>query len=118
MKEKYIIAFNEEWIEQANPMEIQVTCFHESRHAFQWEVINGEYSGTKILNSLTIQKWKDEMCNYNSPTQKDITDEEYLKQAIEIDALAFAHKMMLEHFGVKTVIPGVIAEQVKNLLSS
>ena len=41
LKDKYIIAFNEEWIEQANPMEIQFTCFHESRHAFQWEVING-----------------------------------------------------------------------------
>lgn len=35
MKDKYIIAFNEEWIEQANPLEIQITCFHESRHAFQ-----------------------------------------------------------------------------------
>ena len=34
LKDEYIIAFNEEWIEQANPMEIQVTCFHESRHAF------------------------------------------------------------------------------------
>ena len=34
LKYEYIIAFNEEWIEQANPMEIQVTCFHESRHAF------------------------------------------------------------------------------------
>jgi hypothetical protein len=80
LKDKYIIAFNEEWIEQANPMEIQVTCFHESRHAFQWEVINSEYTGTEIVDSVTIQKWKDEMSNYNSPTKKDIPEEEYLKQ--------------------------------------
>ena len=38
----------------------------------------------------------------------EIDDVEYLKQEIEIDAIAFAHKMMLEHFDVKTVIPEVI----------
>jgi hypothetical protein len=89
-------------------MEIQVTCFHESRHAFQWKVINGEYSGSEVVDSLTTQKWKDEMKNYNSPTKKDIPEEKYLMQAIEIDAIAFAHKMMLEHFGVKTLIPDCI----------
>jgi hypothetical protein len=112
LKDKYIIAFNEEWIEQANPMEIQVTCFHESRHAFQWKVINGEYTGTEVVDSLTIQKWKDEMSNYNSPTKKDIPEEEYLMQAIEIDAIAFAHKMMLENFGVKTVIPDCLKDSI------
>ncbi len=89
-------------------MEIQVTCFHESRHSFQWKVISGEYTGTEVVDSPMIQKWKDEMSNYNSPTKKDIPEEEYLMQAIEIDAIAFAHKMMLEHFGLKTVIPECI----------
>jgi transcriptional regulator with XRE-family HTH domain len=112
LNDKYIIAFNEEWIEQANQLEIQVTCFHESRHAFQWKVINSEYTGTEVVDSLTIQKWSDEMSNYNSPTKKDIPEEEYLKQAIEIDAIAFAHKMMLEHFGVKTVIPECIKNNI------
>lgn len=112
LKDKYIIAFNEEWLEQANQMEIQVTCFHESRHAFQWKVINGEYSGSEVVDSLTIQKWKDEMSNYSSPSKKDIPEVEYLKQAIEIDAIAFAHKMMLEHFGVKTMIPECIKEYI------
>ena len=116
MKEKYIIAFNEEWIEKANPMEIQITCFHESRHAFQWKVITGEYSGTEVINPLSIQKWKQEMSNYNQPTKKDIPEEEYLKQEIEIDAIAFAHKMMLEHFGVKTVIPSLIMKTVEKRL--
>jgi len=41
-------------------MEIQVTCFHESRHAFQWKVISGEYSGTEVVDSPMMQKWKDE----------------------------------------------------------
>jgi hypothetical protein len=71
-------------------------------------VITGEYAGTEVIYPIMIQKWKDEMSNYNSPTKKDIPEEEYLKQAIEIDAIAFAHKMMLENFGVKTVIPECI----------
>lgn len=118
LKEKYIIAFNEEWIEQANQLEIQVTCFHESRHAFQWKVINGEYTETEVVNSLTIQKWIYEMGNYNSPTQKNIPEEEYLKQAIEIDAIAFAHYQMNKLFEVKTVIPDIIKDKVERRILS
>ena len=117
LKDEYIIAFNEEWIEQAKQMEIMVTCFHESRHAFQWKVISGEYTGTEVVDSPMIQKWSDEMNYYNSPTQKDIPEEKYLKQVIEIDAIAFAHKMMLEHFDVKTVIPECIKNIITNALN-
>jgi hypothetical protein len=112
LKGEYVIAFNEEWIDQANPMEIQVTCFHESRHAFQWKVITGEYNGTEVVDTHTIHKWIDELNNYNSPTKKDIPEEVYLKQEIEIDAIAFAHKKMLEHFGVNTVIPDCIKDSI------
>ena len=97
-------------------MEILITCFHESRHAYQWKVINREYTGTEDVESHTIQKLKDEMSNYNSPTKKDIPEEEYLKQAIEIDAIAFAHKMMLEHFDIKTVIPECIIADLGKLI--
>jgi hypothetical protein len=117
LKNEYIVAFNEEWIEQANPMEIQVTCFHETRHAFQWKVITNEYRGNEINSPSTIQKWKDEMSNYNSPTIKDIPEKEYLKQQIEIDAIAFAYKMMLEHFDVKIVIPKIISKEVYGKVS-
>jgi len=111
LKEEFIIAFNEEWIEQADPMEIQVTCFHESRHAFQWKCINDECR-TEI-DQETIQIWKEEMYNYNQPTQSDIPEQDYLKQKIEIDAIAFAHKMMLEFFNVRTVIPDCILKEIE-----
>ena len=114
IKDKYIIAFNEEWVEQANPMEIQITCFHETRHAFQWKCIIGEYSGDININPETIDVWNTEMSNYNQPTCKDIAEEFYLKQKIEIDSIAFAHKMMLEYFQVKTIIPYSIKEEVLN----
>lgn len=61
---------------------------------------------------LASKIWENEMSNYNQPTKKDIPEEEYLKQDIELDAIAFAHKMMLEHFDVKTVIPEVISKEI------
>jgi len=97
-------------------MEIQITCFHESGHAFQWKIILDEYLGTERINPVIVQKWKDEMNNYNQPTKKDVPEEGYLMQEIEIDAIAFAHKMMLEHFGVKTVIPSLIMKTVEKML--
>ena len=115
LKDEYIIAFNEEWIEQANPMEIQVTCFHESRHAFQWKVITGEYSGNEVITPITIQKWKNEMSNYNQPTKNDIPEEEYLKQDVEIDAIAFAYFQMDKQFNVKGFIPASIINKVNHI---
>jgi len=57
-KEDYIIAFSETWIEGVkNNMEIMITCFHESRHAFQYQVINGDYMGTETVDKDTIDMW-------------------------------------------------------------
>lgn len=53
------------------------------------------------------------MYNYNQPTSKDIPEEFYLKQKIEIDAIAFAHYQMNKLFEVKTVIPKLISNDVK-----
>ena len=47
-----------------------------------------------------------------SGKNNEIDDELYLKQEIEIDAIAFAHKMMLEHFELRTVIPISIKDKV------
>lgn len=118
LKEKYIIAFNEEWIEQANPMEIQVTYFHESRHAFKWKLITGEYQGESSIDAKTIQIWKEEMSNYNSPTKKDIPEEEYLSQKIEIDAIAFAHFQMKRIYNVTSFIPVSIKKKVNEIIKS
>jgi hypothetical protein len=114
LKEKYIIAFNEEWIKQASPLEIQITCFHETRHAFQWKCINGEYLGSRKISSEIVDIWNSEMNNYKQPTSDEIPEEFYLKQKIEIDAIAFAHYQMNKLFEVKTFIPKMIYQEVKN----
>jgi hypothetical protein len=108
-KDEYMIAFNENWVENVkNNMEIMITCFHETRHAFQYQVINGDYMGTETVDKDTIDMWKSEFTQYHRPSGEIENDNDYLYQDIEIGAISFAHKMMLEHFKVKTIIPDEI----------
>ncbi|MGE4378585.1 MAG: hypothetical protein AB7E16_01575 [Candidatus Izemoplasmatales bacterium] len=111
--ELYVIAFNENWLNAVeNNLEIMVTCFHESRHAYQYNVIKGLYQGQDIVSEDTIKQWKQEFESYHSGSGVPSKDSKYLVQDIEIDAKAFAHKMMLEHFEIKTIIP----KPIKNLV--
>jgi len=106
------MGFNEAWLESVEWLEVMVTCFHESRHAFQHEIINDRYNGNIKIVSATKELWLKETNDYKSRFN-DSYDEYYLIQDLEIDAIAFAHKMMLEHFGVKTVIPKAIDKLIK-----
>ena len=111
-KEDYIIAFSENWIKSVKTnMEIMITCFHESRHAFQYQVIKGNYKGTESISNNTLELWKSEFNQYHAPSGEIENDNDYLYQDIEIDAISFAHKMMLEHFGVKTIVPDEVKEK-------
>jgi len=112
LKDKWIIAFNEAWIESANHLEIQVTSFHETRHAFQYLVVTGEYKGNEAIDPQIISQWKQEIANYEQPSGVLQNDEDYLKQEIEIDAIAFTHKHMKVLYGVKTVIPKIIEKDI------
>lgn len=112
LKEEYTIVFNKEWIKQTNPIEIQITCFHETRHAFQWKCITGEYSKINEINPFIIKKWKNEMIDYIQPTGCTNIDFEYLNQDIEIDAIAFSHYQMNKIFDINSTIPKVIAKKV------
>ena len=112
LKDKMIIGFNEIWISSANILEIQTTCFHETRHVFQYLVVSGKYKGNEIIEQTTIDTWRQDMENYEKPSGVLENDDDYLKQDIEIDAIAFAHKMMLEYFEVKTIIPDSIKQKV------
>ncbi|MBU1094440.1 MAG: hypothetical protein KKH01_08265 [Firmicutes bacterium] len=112
LKEKMIIAFNEIWISSANILEIQTTCFHETRHVFQYLVVSGKYKGKESIEQATINTWRQDMENYERPSGVLENDEDYLTQDIEIDAIAFAHYYMDELFKVKTIIPTQIKQKV------
>ncbi|MFH1693342.1 MAG: hypothetical protein ABH890_03560 [Bacillota bacterium] len=113
LKDKMIIAFNEIWISSANILEIQTTCFHETRHVFQYLVVSGKYKGKEIIEQARINTWKKDMENYEKPSGVLENDDDYLKQHIEIDAIAFAHHYMNQIFHVKTIIPEIVQNEVQ-----
>lgn len=114
-KSTHSIVFNEDWASQVDELEIIVTCFHETRHAYQYHCV--------ITNSIedeeTIKIWKREFEGYKKPsnTNDAKNDESYLKQAIEIDAIAFAYYQMKELFNVEVKIPEEIKEFIKAKLN-
>ena len=106
------IVFNEDWAAQVDELEIIVTCFHETRHAYQYHSIKTN----SIEGEETIKIWKSEFEGYNKPsnTNDSKNDGSYLKQAIEIDAIAFAYYQMKELFNVEVRIPTESKAQVEN----
>ncbi len=104
------IIFNEDWIMRSDWIEVIITAFHEMRHAYQGYCIR---TNTRESEE-TLKVWKEETSNYKMPsgTNKEINDQSYLNQEIEIDAIAFAHWLVKEKFDLKTVIPEVIKDEV------
>lgn len=104
------IIFNENWILQSDWTEVIITAFHEMRHAYQGYCIR-----TKSRESEeTLNRWQHDINNYIMPSGKnnELDDIDYLSQEIEIDAIAFTHKMMLEYFDLKTFTPDKIKKNV------
>ena len=86
------------------------TCFHETRHAYQYHCIK-----TKSREDIeTIKVWEKEFNQYTRLSGKNTpkSDVDYLKQSIEIDAIAFAYHQMKELFKVDVKIPEVIRDVV------
>jgi len=53
--------------------------------------------------------------NYIMPSgnNNEIDDVDYLKQDIEVDAIAFAHWLVKKEFNVKTIIPELVKFEVE-----
>ncbi len=107
---EYEIIFHEEWVINSPQIEVLITCFHETRHAYQFHSIKNDINESKEV----LKQWKMEFESYNIPSGKNnpLSDIDYLKQTIEIDAIRFAHNQIYELFGVKTVIPDIIIKEI------
>ena len=72
-KEKYLLIFNNNWIDTASEIELVIICFHEVRHAYQYySILNIVNEKQEILNA-----WDSNFNNYIYPTdtmneEKDI----------------------------------------------
>ena len=100
---KYEVFFNEVWLQNADWIEIIITCFHESRHAFQYEVIKNKYKGNLIIKNEVKELWEKEMNFYKSVLDNN-EDDFYLMQDIEVDAIVFAHIMIIKYFDINKFI--------------
>lgn len=109
-RNEYEIFFNEKLLIKAEWIEVIVTAFHESRHAYQWYSIEND----KNEAPETLKKWKSEFEGYTTISGKNnpLSDIDYLKQDIEIDAIRFCHFKINELFGVKTIIPNEINKDI------
>jgi len=112
IKKGYYIAFNESFLKSASPIEIMITGFHEVRHAYQYMQI--EY-GNKLPFKYRddpgiINEWEK---NFNDSRKvNEMTREEYLNKATEIDAIAFSSYLADKLLNVKQIIPEEIMNKV------
>ena len=107
---KNYIIFNEDWLEKSSDHEILITAFHETRHAYQYYCIQ-----RSVIEDIEIVKvWEKEFFNYTTPSEQNtpLSDLDYLKQSIEIDAIAFAYDQMKKLYNVKVMIPNEIKDLV------
>jgi len=109
----YIIYFNEAWLSKASVGEIMVTALHETRHAYQRANIDFPEFFVGRESIETIKQWKKDFENYK-PSKSAEVDIEYLTQTIEIDAIAFAHKIIKKLLNVNSIIPDTIRNQVND----
>src|SRR5690554_2214833 len=101
-------SFREDSVLRSDWTEVIITAFHEMRHAYQGYCIRTQSREPQS----TLDKWEYETLNYIMPSGKNnkIDDVDYLKQEIEVDAIAFAHRLVKKEFNVETFTPKIIKE--------
>lgn len=111
LQETKEILFNEDWVAQANWLEVIATSFHECRHAYQHYCVT---TNSREDVDTRIQ-WSTELANYFQPdTDKpQENDVDYLQQSVEIDAVIFTHNEMKRLFSVTTQLPKNLMKLVK-----
>ena len=109
-RSKNYIIFNEDWVYKSSDHEILISAFHETRHAYQHFCIQAFV----FEEGETIRRWNKEFHEYTSPSGENtpLSDLDYLKQSIEIDAIAFAYDQMKKLYNVQVMIPTEIKDLV------
>lgn len=100
LQETKEIIVNEDWVLQANWLEVIATSFHECRHAYQHYCVSTSSKEDKD----TRDKWAAELSTYFQPNadKPQELDIDYLQQSIEKDARRYTNLAIKELFGVDT----------------
>lgn len=107
----YKVVFNEDWVIKSSEIEVLITCFLETRHAYQSYSIKYKINEAQEL----LDKWSYEKKNYIGPSglNDESADYEYLSQDIEVDVIAWTHYQIKELLDLNTIIP----KNIKSLIN-
>ena len=115
LKKSYTIVINEDWLEEVGIAEFTATLFHETRHAYQCAQVDFydymEYQEPKEK----VRQWKLELDNYVPTSGVEHNDIYYMKQSVEIDAVAFEIKMMKDLLDIDITPHKMIADDVSKI---
>lgn len=115
LKGSYTIVINEDWLEEVGVVEFTATILHETRHAYQCAQVDFydymQYQEPKEK----IRQWKLELQNYVPTSGDEHNDLFYMKQSVEIDAVAFEMKMMKDLLDIDLTPHKMIAEDVSKI---
>lgn len=115
LKESYTIVVNEDWLEKAGIAEFTATILHETRHAYQCAQVDF-YDDMKYQEPINkVKQWKFELENYIPTSGDEHNDMNYMKQSIEIDAVAFEMKMMKDLLDIDLTPYSSIADDVAKI---
>ena len=108
--EEYEIIFNKDWVLNVPWIEVMVTCFHETRHAYQYLQIIKSSTLKFIEQELVLTEWKRGFETYQMPESNKFSL--YLKNPIEIDAIAFSTLLVERLFKTTVSVPVSIRQDV------
>lgn len=110
------IIFNEDWVLQANWLEVIATSFHECRHAYQHYCVATSSREDKDVRD----KWASELSSYFQPNadKPQELDIDYLQQDIEIDAIAYTYQQIKTLFNHSMLVPEQLSMKVERRLKN
>lgn len=110
MKESYTIYFNDCWLKNSEFLDIMLTSFHETRHAYQYLQIIKSSTLKFIEQEAVLTEWKRGFETYQMPESNKFSL--YLKNPIEIDAIAFSTLLVERLFKTTVSVPVSIRQDV------
>jgi len=112
MKDNYTILINEHWLEEVGIAELTATILHETRHAYQCAQVEFYDFMQYQEPREKVELWRRELENYVPTSGEEHNDILYMKQNVEIDAVAHEIKMMKDLLNIDLIPHELIAEEV------
>lgn len=113
------IYVNDNWAKKAEALEVIFTVLHEVRHVYQRRLVEKPSCDDPGITDEDLAQWKKEFDGYTHPDESKAGafDDAYTKQAIEIDAMAFAKYLIKQLFMFEYPVPDELKDEVSKRLT-